>query len=31
LEVLARQSGASLPADLAIAGRGEIRPSPSGT
>ncbi|HEY2769520.1 MAG TPA: hypothetical protein VGI87_03090 [Solirubrobacteraceae bacterium] len=31
LEVLARRSGVRLPADLAIAGRGEIRPSPSGT
>jgi hypothetical protein len=31
LEVLARRSGIRLPADLSIAGRGEIRPAPSGT
>jgi hypothetical protein len=31
LEVLARSGGVRLPADLSIAGRGEIRPSPSGT
>jgi len=30
LEVLARRWGATLPADLQIAGRGEISPSPNG-
>ncbi len=30
LEVLAREEGVRLPRDLAQAGRGEIRPSPSG-
>ena len=31
LEVLARQIGYALPADLQLAGRGEIRPSPDGS
>jgi hypothetical protein len=31
LEVLAREAGYTLPADLQIAGRGEIRPSPDGS
>jgi hypothetical protein len=31
LEVLARRSDVRLPADLSIAGRGEIRPSPAGS
>jgi hypothetical protein len=31
LEVLARRLAVRLPADLAIAGRGEIRPSPTGS
>ncbi len=30
LEVLAREAGVQLPGDLAQAGRGEIRPSPTG-
>jgi hypothetical protein len=31
LEVLARQTGVTLPADIQQAGRGEIRPSPEGS
>jgi hypothetical protein len=31
LEVLARRAGFVLPADLRVAGRGEIRPSPDGS
>lgn len=31
LEVLARQAGFKLPADLQVAGRGEIAPSPDGS
>ena len=31
LEVLARQAGLKLPADLQVAGRGEIAPSPDGS
>lgn len=31
LEVLARRAGLALPADLQLAGRGEIRPSPAGS
>ena len=31
LMVLARSTGVRLPADLQIAGRGEIRPSPEGS
>ena len=31
LEVLARQTGFKLPADMQVAGRGEIAPSPDGS